>query len=48
MAKKKEEELFLYYLGFGVAISTLLLNIVQIIHFVKDKENKPNNTNNQI
>ena len=49
MAKKEQEEdRLLYYLGWGVAISTLLLNVVQIIHLSKDKENKPNTNNNQI
>ena len=48
MEKKEEENKFLYYLGFAVAISTLLLNVVQIRSFIKqNKENKLNN-NNQI
>jgi len=48
--EKQEDNKFLYLLGFGVAISTLLLNIVQIRSLVKnqEKENKPNNNDNQL
>jgi len=44
--EKEENNKFLYYLGFAVAISTLALNIVQIRSFVKqNKQNNPENNN---
>ena len=45
MAKKKLNDV-LFYLGFGVAISTLILNIVEIRYFMKQKENSINGIRN--
>ena len=47
MENKEEDNKILYLLGFGVAISTLLLNIVQIRSYIKnkEKENKSGNDN---
>ena len=39
MSEKKKLNEVLYYIGFGVAISTLILNIVQIKYLTKNKEN---------
>ena len=45
--EKEEDNKTMFFLGLAVAISTLILNVVQIRSFAKsqEKENKPDNNN---